>query len=538
MEQEIFLQILSKRGYKTKNQQNRFLNPDYDRDCHDPYLLSGMNQAVSRIQTALKKNEPIVIYGDYDVDGLCASSILYEGLRTLGAKNIEVYIPDRFKEGYGINKNALKNLAQKKCGLLITVDCGTNAFEEIDYANKIGIDVIITDHHSPNKPIPNAVAVINPKLGNSKYPFNDLAGCGVAFKLIQALFEKFKIPAGYEKWLLDLVAIGTICDIVELKGENRCLVYWGIEVLKKGMRPGLRELVKCAGLSPDDVNSKSIGFGIGPRLNAAGRIDSANLSFKLLTTKDLDEAKLLALKLDELNSKRSKLQSEVYSDALAQYKTRSADPLVFLHSPDWHQGVIGIVASKLMEHSKKPVFIFQTFDSDQIAKGSIRSYGDFSVAKAIKFVENLLISGGGHKHAGGCSLNVQNLDRTKKELEKFYCSLSLKQQSRYLDPEIDVKIKDFKGLSSEMLKLLQKLEPFGCGNSEPVFYIKNYRILNQKMIGSNNQHLKAVIADNNNNTHSAIGFNKNEDYFNNFELCFNFENNKFNGMNIPQLRLV
>lgn len=539
MERDLFLQILSKRGYTSKSQQDRFLNPDYARDCHDPYLLNGMHQAVSRILRAIKNEELIVVYGDYDVDGLCASSIFYEGLRNIGCKNIEVYIPDRFREGYGINKGALKKLAQKNCSLLITVDCGTNAFEEIEYARTLGLDVIITDHHSPRGQTPNALAVVNPKLTGNKYPFRDLAGCGVAFKVIQALYEKKQpVSIGYEKWLLDLVAIGTVCDIVDLKDENRCLVYWGIEVLKKGRRPGIKELIKCAGFSLEDASSQTIGFKIGPRLNASGRIENAKISFRLLTTENTEEAKLLAIKLEQLNAMRVQLQSDVFRDALEKYTNGPEGKIVFLHSSAWHQGVIGIVASKLMEHTKKPVFIFQTLDENQIAKGSIRSFGDFNVSEAIKYVGDFLISGGGHKHAGGCSLKIENLNKTKTELEKFYCSLSLKHQGKYFQPGVDINIQDFQFMTKELLQLLQKLEPYGVGNREPVFSIKNYRVVDQKKIGSEGQHLKGIVSDRGHTTHNVIGFNRDRLDVSGNGLCFNFENNIFNGKVTPQLKLV
>lgn len=489
--------ILLKRGI-AKEQHEAFLNPDYDRDLHDPFLLPDMKKAVERIIKARDGGEEVVIYGDYDVDGMTATAILHEALTSFGIK-VETYTPDRFTEGYGLNMKAMRSLAKTEASLVVTVDCGSLSHDEIDVAGKLGLDVIVTDHHAVAETMPNAVAVTNPHRKDSQYPFSDLAGCGVAFKLVQALQSRVDksarddntgLPAGQEKWLLDLVALGTICDIVPLVDENRALVYWGLEVLKKTKRPGLKALMAVTETVPSQINARKIGFVLGPRLNAAGRISTAKSALELLMTKDNKKALELAQALDSLNSARRIEQEKIFKEAL-NYDCN--DSVLVFAGENWNEGVVGIVASKLMERYKKPTFVLSV--NGENIKGSGRSFGEFSLADAINATRSHLVKGGGHAAAGGISLLSENVEDWQKALNEYYKSLDLKSQERFLLSKEDIARADFSNLDIELVKELSKLEPFGMGNEQPVFKLENMGVVYADRIGKEKNHLKITLSD-------------------------------------------
>lgn len=509
MTSEIVKKILLKRGVP-ESEHEAFLNPDYDATSHDPFLLPDMKKAVDRIVKAQKKDEKIVIYGDYDVDGMTATAILLDALTRFGLR-VETYTPDRFTEGYGLNKNAIQALAKTDASLVVTVDCGSLSHEEIKAAGKLGLDVIVTDHHAVAEDMPAAVAVINPHRPDSKYPFADLAGCGVAFKLVQALQTKLDgLSTGQEKWLLDLVALGTVCDVVPLLDENRAMVRWGIEVLRQTRRPGLRALMSVVDVSPAEVNARAIGYMIGPRLNAAGRISTAKSALELLTTNDNQEALGLAQKLDSLNSVRRTEQNDIFT-AACEKLDHPKDPIIVIGETGWNEGVIGIVASKLMEKYGKPAFVL-SINADK-AKGSGRSFGDFNLAEAIAETKKHLEKGGGHAAAGGVTLSANNIDDWKMALNEYYKKLGLKGQEKYLLSAEDATENSLSEINIDLINDLSKLEPFGMANEQPVFRLCNMTAKYVDRMGKKNDHLRMNISDRAGDSMKLIAFSPPENWF-------------------------
>ena len=393
---KLFERLVEKRGFSTL-----FLNPRYE-DLKDPFILPDMKKAVERIEKAINDGEKILIYGDYDVDGVTASTVMEQALVMAGVEpaKIEIMLPDRFADGYGMSSELVKRAKKQKINLVITVDCGSRNHQIIDELNNLEIDSIITDHHEVGDSLPDSIAVINPKRNDSSdEDLRELAGVGVAFKLAQALVKEGLIREGQEKWLLDLVLIGTICDSMLLTGENRIIGHYGIKVLEKTKRVGLRELMQRAGVKK--LNSESIGFQIGPRLNAAGRLDTANISLELLRAKSSAEAAELAEKLESLNKKRKNEQNI----ATREIEARGiSDEPVIIEVGNWHEGILGIVAGRLVDKYKKPAFVLAETSADGVLKGSGRSFGDFNLALALDFVNDLIITGGGHAAAAGVIL--------------------------------------------------------------------------------------------------------------------------------------
>lgn len=494
--------ILKRRGITEPADQKAFLHPDYFEFKHDPFLFPDMKQAVTRVKKALKQQQKVTIYGDYDIDGMTATVILWESLKKFGL-NVETYTPDRFTEGYGLNIEAIEKLAADGTKLVITVDNGTLSVKEIARAKELGIDVIVTDHHNPSDILPDAVAVLNPKRSDSQYPFNDLAGCGVAFKLVQACQAEFDgLPEGQEKWLLDLVALGTVCDIVGLVDENRANVYWGLEVLKKTRRVGLRALLLKAGVDLNKVTAETLGFVLGPRLNAAGRLETAEMALELLKTEDNFRAVELAEDLDQLNRERRKVQEDIFMQAVAQVDTN--DPVAIVAGDDWHEGVIGIVASKVVEKFERPAFVMSR--GVEFSKASGRSFGEFSMAKVIHHTSSLLEKGGGHLAAGGLTIKTNRIEEWRVEVQAFYKTLKLKDQKNFLYPKPDVELANFSDINIELVDDLAQLEPFGNSNPRPVFEFKSVLIMNRRVLGRDNNHVKYTFADNEGRKFSALAF--------------------------------
>ena len=494
--------ILVARGIKTAAAQRNFLNPDYAKTKHDPFLLPDMKKAVERIVVAKKNNEKVTIYGDYDIDGMTATVILWESLGKFGL-DVATYTPDRFTEGYGMNIDAVEQIAADGTKLIITVDNGTLSFDEIARARELGVDVIVTDHHTPHDELPDAVAVLNPKRTDSHYPFNDLAGCGVAFKLVQALQTALDgLPDGQEKWLLDLVALGTVCDIVSLLDENRANVKWGIEVLKKTRRPGLKALLAVAGVNTSDVNARTLGFVLGPRLNAAGRLETAEMALELLKTNDNTRALQLAEELDNLNRERRKVQDEIFTAACAQIS--ESDPVAIVVGDDWHEGVIGIVAAKILEKFERPTFVMSR--GAEFTKASGRSFGDFSMAAAIHHTDVIIEKGGGHAAAGGLTLRSEKIDEWRMAIQKYYDSLGLKNQTEFLISKPDVVLENFADLTPKLLDEIAQLEPFGHGNEVPIFAFQPVLILARRTMGANENHVRYTFSDNDGRKLVAVAF--------------------------------
>ena len=508
----LFERILTARGLTTRAARQAFLQPDYAAVKHDPFLLPDMEKAVARLKQAREQGEKIVIYGDYDIDGLSATALLLDAFGKFGFEDVDAFIPNRFVEGYGMTMGAVDKVRDMGADLIVTVDTGSLCHAEMAYATSLGIDTVVTDHHNVAETPPPSVAAVNPKFSGHTYPFRDLCGAGVAFKLVQALQTELDgLPDGYEKWLLDLVALGTVCDIVTLADENRANVYWGLEVLKKQQRPGLKALMVVAGIEPEQVNARHLGFGLGPRMNAAGRLETAQHALDMLVAHDGLAALEASEKLEELNVKRRSIQDTIFEEACMQAEKLANDRVLVVSSDGWNHGVIGIVASKLVEKYKRPVFIIG--ERGEEATGSARSFGDFSAADAVRAADDIIIKGGGHGAAAGVTLATEKIDDFRRRVNEFYDSLQLTNQERYLLPRADVEIDDFSEIDEELVANLAKMEPFGNGNPEPVLKIATANVLSVRRMGTDGQHVKLALRDKNGTVLQMLAFNAPEEFF-------------------------
>jgi len=523
---DLFSRILAAKHITPENRA-AFLSPDYD-NRHDPFLLPDMQAAVDRIKTAREKQEKITIYGDYDIDGLTATTVLLEGLKSFGFEQVDAFIPNRFVEGYGLTVDAVERIAAMGAQLIITVDCGSLSHEPIARANELGVDIVVTDHHNVADVQPDAIAVVNPKRllhdfpekyenfllkekSDTLYPFVDLAGVGVAFKLVQALSTKLAgLEDGKEKWLMDLVALGTVCDVVTLRDENRTFVYWGLKVLAKTRRPGLKALMLVSGVEPEKVNARSLGFQLGPRMNAAGRLETAQYALDMLMTQDSFVALEKAQQLDTMNKQRRADQDKIFKEAIVEAEQRLSDPVLVVSAPDWSHGIIGIVAAKLLERYKKPTYVLEVMGEE--AKGSARSYGDFSAADAIRFSDDIITKGGGHKLAAGVTMPTANIDAFRKRVNEFYVSLKLSNQTDLLLPQADSDA-TFDELNEQLVRDLEALEPFGSGNKQPVVKTANLIVAGIRRMGAEGQHVKLELQDGSGKKLQFLAFNAPAHYF-------------------------
>lgn len=506
----LFDKILKARGLDGEARE-LFLSPKYE-SGHDPFLLPDMHKAVERLVVAHDKQEKITIYGDYDIDGLTATSVLLDAFDSFGFVGVDSFMPNRFIEGYGLTIDAVERIAAQGTQLIVTVDCGSLSEKEIIRANELGVDVIVTDHHNVAPVQPPAIAVINPKRPDHSYPFIDLPGVGVAFKLVQALQTRLVgLPFGQEKWLLDLVALGTVCDVVTLVDENRMHVFWGLQVLSRTRRPGLRALMAVAAVEPSQVSSRHLGFGLGPRMNAAGRLETAQHALDMLRAGDGMDALEKARLLDELNIARRADQDKIYKAALLQAEQYIADPVLVVSAPEWNHGIVGIVAAKLLEKYKKPAYVLQ--EMGDVSKGSARSYGDFSAADAIRAADDIITKGGGHKLAAGVTIPTANIAAFRRRVNEFYRSQKLSNQPALLLPKADVTIDDLSEVNERFLNQLKSLEPFGSANPEPVLKIENALVIGIRKMGADAQHVKLELRDNQNRYMQFLAFNAPDHYF-------------------------
>ena len=506
----LFDEILNAKGLRTQAERDAFLNPSYDAR-HDPFLLPDMRPAVDRIVSARQNQEHIMIYGDYDIDGLTATTVLLDAFKSFGFEHVDAFIPNRFVEGYGLTVDAIERIASQGAQLIVTVDCGSLSHEPITRAKELGVDVIVTDHHNVSDIQPPAVAVINPKRPDHSYPFIDLAGVGVAFKLVQALQTTLDgLEPGQEKWLLDLVALGTVCDVVTLVDENRANVFWGLKVLAKTKRPGLKALMAVSRVEPHSVNARSLGFGLGPRMNAAGRLETAQIALDLLTATDPMKALEKAQELDALNTARRSEQDAIFKWALVQAEEYHDDPVLVVSSPEWNHGIVGIVAAKLLERFKKPTFVLQ--EMGDTSKGSARSYGDFSAADAIKSASDIITKGGGHKLAAGVTLPTENIQAFRERVNKHYRSMELRNQAEILLPRADVE-SELQHVTEALVQDLARLEPFGNGNPQPVLKTKGLTVMHIRKMGSESQHIKLETRTSDGTTLQVLAFNAPKHFF-------------------------
>lgn len=487
--------------------------PNYDA-AHDPFLLPDMLPAVERLMQAHERHERIVIYGDYDIDGLTATTVLLDAFEQFGFSDVQAFIPNRFVEGYGLTMEAVDRIIDTmQAQLIVTVDCGSLSEAEIVHANERGVDIIVTDHHNVAPVQPPAVGVINPKrllqdypdeyhefilkpdssYQGKLYPFLDLAGVGVAFKLVQALQTRLPgLPAGQEKWLLDLVALGTVCDIVTLRDENRTNVFWGLKVLAKTRRLGLKALMAVSGVRQEQVKARDLGFGLGPRMNAAGRLDTAEHALAMLRATDKTAALEAARQLDEFNAMRRSQQDAIFKEAVQQAEQYQDDPVLVLSGRGWNHGIIGIVAAKIVEQYHKPTYVLEEMEFE--AKGSARSFGDFSVADAIRASDDIITKGGGHKLAAGVTLPTAAIPAFRQRVNQFYQSLQLQDQAALLLPREDVTAQ-LGEVTAELVADITRMEPFGPGNPQPILRSNHLSVEQVRRMGSEGQHVKLTLRD-------------------------------------------
>ncbi len=531
----IIRQILFNRGYGTADSAKHYLRAESETDT-SPWQLKDMQETVGRINKALDQNESIIVYGDYDVDGVTATALLVQVLQALGG-NAKEYIPNRFEEGYGINNDALQTLKDAGVNLVISVDCGIRSPAEADFARGLGLDLIITDHHQPAESLPKAFAIVNPKQPGDQYPDKELAGVGVAYKIAEALIEERH--SDYDKThLLDLVALGTVADLAPLTGENRCLVRKGLERIQTTSRQGLFSLANVAELNIASTNASNIGFTLGPRLNAAGRLESALAAFELLTTQDVMRAGQLALQLDQNNRDRQALTRQIQerAEAMVLAEDPHADLLFAVH-PEFNAGVVGLAASRLSETYYRPAVVGQV--SEETTRCSCRSIPEFHITEALDQCADLLVRHGGHKAAAGFTVLNENLTELKNRL----LSIARKQLGgRELAPTLsadgEVPLTD---LRADLLQYLNQLQPTGYGNPDAVFVTRGVKIKTSRTVGADGKHLKLTVSDGR-VFFDAIGFRLGHlqpdlSTEKRVDLMYTFETNEFNGRSYLQLNL-
>ena len=521
--------LLFQRGIKDESSLKKFLEPSLE-DLHDPYLLHDMDKAVDRIRQAIEQGELILVYGDYDADGMTSASIVKESLEQLGAECL-VYLPNRFTDGYGPNDSVYKYfIGQQGVSLIVTVDNGVAGHEAIDLAQSMGVDVIVTDHHSMPEVLPDAYAIVHPEHPEADYPFKQLAGCGVAFKLACALLEEVQVE------LLDLVAIGTIADMVSLTDENRIMVQYGLEVLRNTQRIGLQELFEIAGISSSDITEETVGFQLAPRLNALGRLADPNPAIDLLTGFDDEEVHEIALMIQEKNEERKEIVQAIYEEAKSLVDPNKS--VQVLAKEGWNPGVLGIVAGRLLEELGQTVIVLNIEDGR--AKGSARSIEAVNIFEALDPHRSIFLAFGGHAGAAGMTLEVEQLDALSEILETYVKDkgIATKGKSRlYLDEELDLE-----SLSLDTVKSFEKLAPFGMDNQKPVFYIRDFQVENARSMGAGDSHLKLKISKGTANFEVvAFGQGAKATEFaqtKQLELAVTLSVNQWNGQTTLQLMMV
>ena len=543
--------LLAQRDIKTFDEAKSFFRPSLD-DLHDPFLMNDMKVAVERIEAAIRNEEKVLIYGDYDVDGTTAVALVYSFLSNY-YDNIEYYIPDRYDEGYGISYKSIDYAAENNFSLVIVLDCGIKAVEKIAYAKSKGVDYIIGDHHRPGETLPDAVAVLDPKRIDSTYPFDELSGCGVGFKLVQAFAKKNNIPFKTIEKYLDLVVVSIASDIVKITGENRILAYYGLKLVNSNPRPGIEAILKFSNVSKKNENNNGepaftknmtisdLVFLVGPRINAAGRIEDAENSVKLLLAKSLDEAEELAKQIDDFNTERKNLDFQITLEAHEMIKNDKKlleASTTVVYNESWHKGVIGIVASRLIESFYRPTVVLTK--SNGLITGSARSVKDFDVYDAVDACSDLLEHFGGHKYAAGLSLKPENLVAFQKRFEEYVASTI---QENMLTPEIEIDAKlCLNDINKKFFRILKQFAPFGPGNMSPVFMTENVIDTGfSRIVGKNHLKLDVVHPHIRGYPISAIAFQQSDAYDivkkGPFNICYHIEENEWNGTVKLQLNI-
>lgn len=540
----MILQILYNRQIVSQSKIDEFFNPDYEQDLFDPFLLSDMNKAVSRLLEAKEKKERAAVFGDYDADGVTSSVILTDFLKNVVGISGQVYIPDRVLEGYGLNKKALDWLLTKNIRLVITCDCGVSNKEEIDYGKNKGLDFIVLDHHHLHEKFSEDDIIVNPKKAGDRYPFKELAACGVVFKFVQAVLRSkkdfLKNAKSCEKWLLDLVAIGTVADCVPLISENRTLVKYGMKVLVQSKRAGLLKLMKKAGVDLKKIDTYDLSFVIAPRINAAGRVDHANKAYKLLSSSDEVEAEKLAEDIEDSNYRRQTLTNRIVREVKEQaLRMPKSQRIIWAANEDWPLGVVGVVAGKILEEFSRPAFVLSKGKNE--STGSARSTTKFNLIENISKFENLLLEYGGHKQAAGIALKNENLEEFFDKME-HKAKAMIKEEDLTPSIKIDAQI-ELNEISFQLYERLHALEPYGIGNEKPVFQSEGAKIKEMRVVGQESQHLKMVIASDSLNF-DVIGFNQASSIFqkikvnDTIDLVYEIDCQEWNGQKKLELKML
>lgn len=502
--------LLQNRGLSDAEDAKTFITPNYEEQMHDPKLLNDIDKAVKRIKSAIEKEEKIVIFSDYDCDGIPGAVVLHDLFKAIEYKNFSNYIPHRHYEGFGLSVSAVEKLAKEDAKLVITIDCGTTDVVAVDKAKELGIDVIITDHHEPPEVLPKAVAIVNPKLGD--YPFKELCGAAVAFKLAQVVLAETEntFASGQEKWWLDMVGIATIADMVPLVGENRVFAWFGLHVLKKSRRPGLQQLLKKNRVDQRYLTEDDIGFTIGPRINAASRMDNPEDAFLMLTANDVVEAGERVTHLEKLNTERKTMVAMMTKDLHKRLdKLVDIPEVLVLGNPEWRPSLVGLAASKLAEEHKKPVFIWGK-DGNGIYKGSCRSGGGISVVELMKAASDVFIEHGGHHVAGGFSVRDEDIFTFGEKLNEAFVSLG--ESSKFNEELIVDEVLSIDDVTYRLTDELSLLAPYGKGNEKPLFGFKDVTPRKIELFGKGKEHLKLTY-EGANGAVEALAFFAQEDSF-------------------------
>ncbi len=538
----VLADLLVSRGVETFDQARAFFRPSLD-DLHDPFLMKDMDKAVERLHKAISQGEKILVYGDYDVDGTTAVALVYSFVKRY-TDQVDFYIPDRYDEGYGVSMKGVEWAASQGFTLLITLDCGIKAIEKVRYAAERGVDVIVCDHHLPENELPAAVAVLDPKREDCHYPFDDLSGCGVGFKLVQAYAQRFDIPFDTLVPLLDLLVVSISSDLVSMVGENRILAHFGLKQLNERPRKGLQAMVNLSNLEPGHLTIDDIVFKIGPRINAAGRMESGRLAVELLTASDSSTAMRVGEKINNNNNDRKEIDREITRAALEMVEKGeclASRNVTVVYDPSWNKGVVGIVASRLVEAYYKPTVVLTR--SNGFVTGSARSVQGFDLYEAIESCADLLENFGGHVYAAGLTMKEEHLEEFSRRLDEFVAG---KITSEMLTPVVEVDSRlDFSQITPKFFRILKQFQPFGPGNGNPVFMTENvYDAGNGRKVGAGGVHMKLDLIQESQPYHQipAIAFNM-ADYYeyirggNPLDVCYSIVENYYRGNSSIQLRV-
>ncbi len=538
---KVLSDLLIKRGIETFEQARAFFRPDIN-NLHDPFLMKDMDAAVERLRKAITSKEKIMVYGDYDVDGTTAVALLYSFISRF-TPLVEFYIPDRYDEGYGVSEKGIRFAKSEGVSLIITVDCGIKAVEKVALAASLGIDVIICDHHLPDEKLPEAAAVLDPKREDCHYPFDDLSGCGVGFKLCQAYSQKYDIEFESLLPLLDLLVVSIASDLVSMCGENRILAYYGLKILNEHPRQGLSAIIELSSLEPGHLTIDDIVFKIGPRINAAGRMDTGRLAVQLLTATDKMQAMKIGEKINNNNNERKSIDREITMEAIEMVESGKAlafKNATIVYNPSWNKGVVGIVASRLVEAFYKPTVVLTK--SNGFVTGSARSIQGFDLYSSIESCADLLENYGGHVYAAGLTLKEENVEEFARRMDSF---IDGKITSQMTTPVIDIDAKiNFNQITPKFFRILKQFQPFGPGNTNPTFLTEEVCDEgNGRKVGAGGKHLKLdLIQEDYSRAIPSIAFNKDEfyDYIRQgqpFDVCYSIVENYYRGNSSIQLRI-